>query len=267
MTRYLRFLLQAVSAALFAVLSFFVWRIAYQWTDWAALALLPFAFVLAYGTWSLTMESWRAQLHLIVRPKSGLAKLLSGKIRAFFISAVFTLIAITVLAWKALDASMLEALVMCTAFLLSAYVLSVLQIIFSRHFHPPFDRNIAVSVATWLSAMLVFVVFFVLYWAVKLSPGELFAAENLTDVIGLEQNSLPARSGWVTALMSALASYENLKLWLVVQLRDYLVSGVFYSLDAALWAYVLCRSAVVSTHLIKTKVFGSVMGEQDAQAE
>ncbi len=245
----------AFVSTILAVLSLALWRIAYVWTDWAIIAMVPFGIVIAYGTWSLIIEPWRANLHLVVRQESTLAGFLTGRIRAYFISVVFTVVVITALAWQALNASWPEALIMSCAFFLSACCSSIFENKFSKHFYQPFNRSMAASAASWGVSSIFFLFYAAWVWGLKRNPGELLEVETLQEVMAKAINVLPAREGWVTAVLSYLASYENLKLWLVVKLRDYPFLGVLYSFDAALFAYVLCRSAVVSAFLVKVKVF------------
>ncbi len=243
----------ALASTLLAALSFALWRIAYLYTDWAALALIPFVVVIAYGSWSLAMDPWRAKLHIIVRQESILARFITGKIRAFIITTVFTSVAVIVIALKTLNASNTELLIMLSGFFISAFFVLIYQLRFSQYFHHPFDRSIAVSTVTWFVATPTFLLIAFNKWALDPVAGEMLDVKNLADVVSIMHHKLPFREGWITTIISIFYSYEAIKIFAVIRFSKYLFVSVIYSLDAALFSYVLCRTAAVSTLLIKLK--------------
>ncbi len=129
-----RSLQNAFAATALTGLSLYLWRIAYISSDWAVLALIPLALVIGAGFWPLALDPWRAQLNLALREDSSLRKFLTGRIRAMFLSAGFTFVAVTLMAWQAICASITDAAIMITAFLLSAWMFSSGRHLPLRHF-------------------------------------------------------------------------------------------------------------------------------------
>ena len=243
----------AAAATILSGLSLFVWREGYQYSDWAALALVPTALVILIGVWSLTLQPWRAKLHIALREDSPLGKLLTGKLRAHFVSGVFTFITITLLAWQALVASMAEASILVIAFFLSAVLFSAGQNVLVVHFHQPFARSIATFAGTWLVALPLIPVIAWITWRWGNMPGEILNA-GINEAMFRGLGRLPDRGGWIGTILSIPSGYEAAKLWIVIQLKDYPIVGRLFSLDAALFAFVLCRSAVVIAHFVEQHV-------------
>lgn len=234
-------------------LSLYLWRIAYIFSDWAVLALAPLALAIAVGLWPLTLDPWRAKLHLCLREESPLRKIMTGNIRATFLTATFTFVAVTLLAWLALNASLAQSGLMIAAFLLAAWIFSAGQHLFSRHFHQPFARSWATSIVTWMVALPLTLIIAISTWVWATQPGAMWDAEFLNGLqIGFDK--LPTRGGWIADILAVPYGYEAAKLWVVVQLREYPIFGALFSLDAALFSFVLCRSAIVMTHFIEAHI-------------
>ncbi|MCE8531685.1 hypothetical protein KBY25_17195 [Ruegeria pomeroyi] len=245
----------ALAATAFAAVSLYLWRTAYFSTDWATLALIPLGAVVFIGTWSLTLIPWKARLRLELREESPLERLLTGKLRASLLSAAFTFVAVTVLAWQSLTASMTEALIMLVAFVLSGTIFSATQSLLRNHFHQPFARVVATSLVTWMIALPFTVVLVASTWAWAKQPGEMLEAD-LLEAIQIGLHKLPERHGWVTAILMVPFGFEAAKLWGVVQLRSYPIVGFLFSLDSALFSFVLCRTAIVITQFVEANVRG-----------
>jgi hypothetical protein len=243
----------ALSALALAVASLFLWRVAFFSSDWAVLALIPLAFVMIVGFWPLMLDPWRARLNLYLRAGSPLRKILTGRIRAICLSSIFTFVAVILMAWQALSASIFEAAIMLTAFFLAACIFSVAQHLLLRHFHQPFARSFASLLATWIVALPFTVVIAVSTWSWAVIPGAILDA-SLQDALQIGLDELPARGGMIAGILSVPYGYESAKLWVVVQLRDYPIVGALFSFDAALFSFVLCRSAVVITQCIEIHI-------------
>lgn len=241
----------AVAAAALIGISLYLWREGYQYSDWAVVALLPAAVVIWTGFLPLVRDTWRARLHTALREESPLGKILTGKLRAHLLSGLFTTIAITLLAWRALSVTLIEVTVLATAIILSATLFSIGLNWLSKHFHRPFARSIAASVVTWTVAFPFTLAIAWTTWEWSQMPGAMLNA-SLYDAMNSGLGELPDRGGLVTNILGLLSGYEAAKLWIVIQLREYPFVGVLFSLDAALYAFVLCRSAIVIALFVET---------------
>ena len=234
----------ALAATLLVFLSLFLWRIGYRDSDLAVLALIPMSAVICMGAWPLMLEPWRAKLRVALREDSTMGRILTGRLRAAFLTLVFTCTAVTVLAWRALDSSLDEVVALTCGFVLAATMFAKAQSTLLRHFHTPFARSIATSLTTWTVALPFTVILAYSTWSSVKMPGMLLDAGFLEAVtIGMDR--LPERGGWIAAILSVPYGYEAAKLWIVVALRDYPIVGALFSLDTALIAFVLCRTAIV----------------------
>lgn len=231
-------------ATIFTGLSLFTWREGYSYSDWAVLALLPLSIVIFSGFWPLMLQPWRARLHVMLRDDSPLGDFLTGRIRAAFLSAAFTVTAVTLLAWQAWVMPKSVLLGLAAAFFISAVLFTEAQNYLVIHFHQPFARSIATSITTWLVAIPCTIIIAFTTWNWTKMPGSVLNA-TLYDAVQHGLAQLPNRSGWITYTLSLPSGYEAAKIWMVVQLRDYPSIGVLFSLDAALFSFILCRSAVI----------------------
>lgn len=243
----------AAAATLFAFLSLLLWQRAFQTSDWAVLALLPLAAVISTGFWPLTLAPWKARLHIALRPQSQWGKRLTGRIRAAVFSGAFTFVSIALFAWQSLRISAPEGLLMALVFFVSALAYFFAQATLLRHFHQPFARAYATSLATWVVAVPATIAIAWCVWALTPMPGTMLDAGFQQALqIGLAQ--LPPRDGWLTALLSVLFGYEAVKLWVVVQLRDYPLLGWLFSLDVAVFSFILCRTGIIVAQVIDAHV-------------
>lgn len=248
-----RSLLNALAATMFAGLSLALWRLSYNSTDWAALSLIPLAFVIAAGSWPLALDPWRARLHVALRPNSPLSPWLKGWLQAGFITIVFTFTAVLLLAWQALNVVVSEAVLLTLAFFLSAALFASVQSWLLRHFFQPFARCIATTIVTSIVALPFMIILAFVTWSSALRPGAFLTADLPTALeIGLQ--NLPERGGWISSVLAIPYGYEAMKIWVVVQLKHYWIVGALFSLDAALFSFILCRSAVVVTQFVEAKV-------------
>lgn len=244
----------AVAATLFTGLSLYIWRLAFEFSDWAAVALLPLALIIFVGFWPLTLQPWRARLRVALREDSPLSHILTGKIRALILSVPFTAISVVLLAWQSVSATRIEALIMLFAVFFSGCVFATGQETLTRHFHQPFARVIATSVVTWAVALPFTLIVAISSWAWVAMPGDMLTA-SLPEALQIGLNNLPARRGWIAEVLAVPYAYEAAKLWVVVQLRGYPIVGALFSLDAALISFVLCRVGIVVTQFVETHVF------------
>lgn len=249
----LRSLLPALAATAFAGLSLCIWRLAYEYSDLAILGLVPLALVVLVGTWPVYLDPWKARLRLALREDSPLTAWLTGRIRAAVLSTIFTFVAVSLLAWQALEASAVDFLIMGTAFLLSGSVFSIMEGCSLRHFHQPFARVFSTSMATWMAAVPATIIIATYIWSEAKHPGAMLDA-GLQEAVQIGLSNLPERGGWIAAVLAVPYGYEAAKLWGVVQLQEYPAAGVLFSLDTALFVFVLCRTAAIVTLFVKANV-------------
>ncbi|NGQ92449.1 hypothetical protein G5V65_16255 [Rhodobacter sp. HX-7-19] len=226
---------------------------AYEYSDLAILGLVPLALVVFVGTWPVTMDPWKVQLQLALREDSPLSALLTGRIRSAILSTLFTFVAVCLLAWQSLEASAFDFLVMGAVFLLSGCLFSIIEGRSLRHFHQPFARAISISLTTWLAAVPATIIVATYIWSEAKQPGAMIDA-TLQEAVQIGLSNLPERGGWIAAFLEVPYAYEAAKLWGVVQLREYPAAGVLFSLDTALFVFVLCRTAVILTLFVKVNV-------------
>lgn len=243
----------ALAATALTGLSLYVWRVAYDYSDWAVLALIPMAVVIFIGVWPLNLHPWKARLRLALRDGSPLTIFLTGRFRSTVLSVCFTCVAIILLAWQALNASESDAMVMVVTFLLSSCIFSAGHDFLMRHFHQPFARVYATSLVTWLVALPFTLIVAGYTWAWGNQPGEMLDA-GLQEALQIGLDNLPERGGWIASILAVPYGYEAAKLWGVVQLRDYPVAGLLFSLDTALFGFVLCRTAIIITQFVEAHV-------------
>lgn len=243
----------AALATLLASSSFYLWRISFLYSDWAILALIPLTVIIAISIWPLTLEPWKAQLDIALRDESSWKKCMTGSIRAIILSITFTLISVTLLCWQALRASAGEAALMLSIFFISALAYSFGERVFLRHFHQPFARAFATSLVTWCLAIPATIGITVVFWSFATIPGKMMDA-SFQEALRIGLMQLPPRSGWLSNILSVLFGYEAAKIWVVVQLRDYPVLGWIFSLDSALYSFILCRTSIIVAQFVEVHI-------------
>jgi hypothetical protein len=248
-----RSLQYAFAATALTGLSLYLWRIAYSSSDWAVLALIPLAVVIFIGVWPLNFEPWKAHLQLALRHDSPLTTLLTGRIRSAILSLSFTFVAIILLAWQALTAAASDAVIILATFFITGCIYSAGYDLLQRHFHHPFARAFAASLVSWLVALPFTLIVAGYTWAWGSQPGAMLDA-GLQEALQIGLANLPERGGWIASILAVPYGYEAAKLWGVVQLYDYPAAGVLFSLDTALFGFVLCRTAIIVTLFVETHV-------------
>ena len=245
----------ALGATALIGLSLYLWRIAYEFGDWAIITLFPLAAFICLGSWTLALAPWKARLKITLRDDSRFSRFLTGKMRAGLLAFAFTFIGVTLLAWQALQASPLKAGIMLALVFIAGSIFSVGERFFERHFHQPFARAISVSAATWLVALPFFFIIAYVVWAWEQLPGPLLDA-SFAEAIQIGINELPNRRGWLAEILAIPFAYESVRIWVAVQLKDYPLIGVLFSMDAALFSFVLARTGIVVTQVLQSQNHG-----------
>jgi len=247
----------AASATALIGVSFYLWRIAYNSSDWAVLALLPLALVVFVGFWPLMLAPWKARLKVILRETSPLSQILTGKIRATLLSVAFTLVTIIVLAWQALSATLAVNAIMLAAVFASGFIFSVGQRLLVRHFYQPFARVIATNLVTWVVALPLMLIIAITTWGWSPIHNTMLDA-NFLEALQIGMENLPTRRGWISEVLAVPYAFESAKFWAIIQIKNYpqvatLFSALF-SLDAALYSFILCRVSIVVTQFVENNV-------------
>lgn len=243
----------AAISTIFVVVSLYLWRIAFASSDLAVFALLPLVLTIGTGFWWLTLRPWRVQLDCIIRSESTWKVFLSGRIRTTMLMIAFTSLSVVLLAWQALRASIQEASLMALALFLSALTFLFLRNLLSRHLKNPFAQSYATSIATWAVAIPATVAFGLAVWNFSEIPGSMLDA-GFQEALKVGLAQLPERGGVLSSILALPFVYETAKLWVVIQLRDYPVVGWIFSLDSALYGFVLCRTGIVIAQFIEQHI-------------
>lgn len=241
----------ALAASLFAALCLALWRLAYAYTDWAVLALIPLGVAIFLGLWPLVLAPWQARLRVALREDSPLGRLLTGRIKACVAASVFSGVAVAVLAWQAWTASLAGAAILAGLFFLSAVAFAWAEKRLLTHLHRPFAPSAAAVAVTWALALPFTGLIAWFNWSALAIPGAMLQA-SFQEALVIGQSHLPPRGGPVAALLAIPCAYDGAKMWLVVQLRDYPLVGVLWCLEAALCAFVLARSAIALMQFVQT---------------
>ena len=243
----------AAGATLFAALSFSLWRISFLYSDLACVVLAPLVGILAISFRSLTIEIWKARVSCAVREHSTSKRWLAGRTRASVLTCAFTLGSVTLLAWQALRTSMAEAALMLIIVFISVLLYRCAHRLLLEHLHVPFARAQATTLSTWCLAIPATISIAVVSWSFAAIPGEIIAA-SFEEALQIGRSQLPPRDSWLSNIFYIFSSYEAARIWVVVQLRDYPVVGWIFSLDAALFAFILCRTGIIIGQFVEDHV-------------
>lgn len=254
----MKILLSASIATCLIGLPLYLWRVAFAFSDWAILALIPLVVLLYIGFWPLTLAPWTAKLRLSLREESPLNHILTGRIRATLVAFSFSVLTTTLLAWQVLEASLLEASYMLALTFISGSIFSGSQTILTQHFHQPFARSYATSLATWMVALPFTLVVAVSTWSYTTYPGALLDA-SFQEALQLGWDKLPARNSWGTEFLSVFFAYTAGTLWAVIELREYPWVAAIFSLDNAFFCVVLSRSSIIVTQFIQSSSSSSAL--------
>ena len=232
------------------VLSLYAWRVLYPVTDIAVFGLAPLTAIVFLGTFHPAIGVHRAKMEAAIIPGTDVSKWLSGRLSTIAFSAVFTLIAVVVLAWQALTIAAAEAvtlLVLC--FLASGFSFRAQSWLTSR-LHPPFARSIGLGLG-YAAAALVFV--FILVWInynYVTYPGYI-RVSGLPETISRYIDELPVRRGPIAEVLSFFYAIDAIKIWFVANVGNSFWIRMLYCLDAALVAFVVAKSSTAITDFLQ----------------
>jgi hypothetical protein len=237
------------ASCLLFFLSFYLWKIGFQFTDFAILAILPITFFLFKAAWKLSFDPWRAKFDLVVKKKSPLYTVLNGRIRATFIATIFSLSSVGILSWQTLQASQRQLAIMLFFIFASGMVYLFSKDKFEQHFNEPFDNISSVQFTTWVTTIPCFFILWYVAWAFETNSGDLVNADIYQAIdIGLAE--IPNQNSILANALSLLFGYEAVKIWAVYQLKEYPIIGGIMCLDSALVSFLLIRSNVMMVHFL-----------------
>ncbi|WP_312530053.1 hypothetical protein [Paracoccus sp. (in: a-proteobacteria)] len=235
-----------------------LWKLTYGFSDWAAIWLLCMAAMIFLGNWSITIDRWKAERRIFLRSGSWLAGWLTGRIGAFLSSTLLVLLLVPALAWNALEMSGAEIVVSLALVFTSAWSFLWMQSFLTRHFMPPFDRIFATGPSAWLIGLPFSITLFLVTWYAVSIPAEMLTAD-IADAMRSGLSKLPERRGWIAEILAFGYAFEALKIWLVVQMRDYPLIAILFNLDMALFGFLAARASVVITHFVETHHHGALI--------
>ncbi|MBW0157607.1 hypothetical protein [Sedimentimonas flavescens] len=241
----------AVVVTLLSALLLYLWRLTYDFSDWAAVWLLLLAAMIFRGNWSIVMDHWSAERGIVLRPESWISGWLTGRTWAFLSSMLLVLVVVPVLAWQALNMLALEVSVLLALAFSSAWLFLSMQSFLALHVRPPFDKIFATGPSTWLIGLPFSSILFLVTWYAPTVPGEVLAAP-FSESVQSALSELPERRGWIAEILALGYAFEAAKLWLVVQAREYRLVTLLFNLDTALFGFFAARASVVVTHFVET---------------
>jgi hypothetical protein len=243
---------RAASAALGTVvlaMSVYLWRTGYVVTDWSAIALGPLAIMLFIGLHRRTVALYRARLHAELRADSRLARIMTGNLRAIFVSTAFVLVAVPLIAWQALSASSAEIIGFTVLSYSAGLATLLVQDWLQRDFQMSFALFSGVSIGANVIACAFVPVLAWINWSFVYHPGEFHNASFFEAVtLGLQQ--LPRRRGGIAEIMAFFYAIEAAKLWLVLQLGSSPWAAVLFSLDTALVGFIVAQVSAILTDVV-----------------
>lgn len=234
-----------------------LWRLNYALSDWAAVWVIGLATMIFLGNWSISIDHWKAERGLVLRPGSWLAGWLTGRIGAFLSSTLLVLLLVPALAWNALTMSGSEIVVSLGLVFASAWLFLWMQSFLTRHLMPPFDKIFATGPSAWLIGLPFSITLFLVTWYAQSIPAEALS-EDFSDALRSGLGELPERRGWIAEILAFGYAFEASKLWLVVQMRDYPLIAILFNLDMAMFGFLAARASVVITHFVETHYHGTL---------
>tara|TARA_R110000787_G_scaffold136062_7_gene248466 strand:+ start:743 stop:1507 length:765 start_codon:yes stop_codon:yes gene_type:complete len=240
--------LRAFIATCFVMISLYLWRSAYAYCDWGALALLPLSVVLFVGHRELLLNMHLAKQRVTWREDTWVMRWLSGRLSSTFWSLVVVTLTVPLLAWQSITMKPDRLPQLAVAFLMASLLYIWFQSVFRKHLQAPFHRNMAIHLATLAVLPLVVYAAWQSYYTDPISKDLLNA--QLSEVPSVALDDLLRRDGWISQLMAPLQIYESGKLWLASRFPEQRWLAVLVSLDAALFAFVMGRTAAVVTDFL-----------------
>lgn len=185
-------------------------------------------------------------MEVAIIPGSALSGLLTGRAITVFFSAVFTLVAVPVLAWQALTASAVEIVALLILCMLASALSLWAQTRLAVCLRPPFARSIGMGFG-YVAIGLVFVLVLAwINWSLVPHPGYI-RSYGLAKAVLTAIDELPERGGVITGALSVFYALDAVKIWCAVRVGSSFWVMALYCLDAALVAFIVAKSSVAIT--------------------
>ncbi|PHO01888.1 hypothetical protein CSC82_21285 [Rhodobacteraceae bacterium 4F10] len=227
MTTIMEGVKHSLASTLLICLSVTVWVFGFEITDWAIVGLAPLAVTIFLGSRELAWRPWKVTLRVAVRDTSWLSRYLTGQLRAFAIATGFTALAIWLVAWQTLSASVLKTFLMLTCVFVASGVFFIFEGFARHHFHQPFARNFSVFFSTLFVASVYFIVFAYYNWACREIPGELNSG-SFADAVKFGFEQAPLARGWLGDLVALNYSFDAALIWSSINLTQSIVPKILY---------------------------------------
>lgn len=236
-------ILRASIATCFVTISLYLWQTTYAYGDWAVITLFPLSAVLFASHRELLLNMHLAKRRVTWREDAWMMRWLKGGLSSTFWSFVVVIVTVPLLAWQAASMKPDQLPQVTIVFLTASLLFGWLQPAIGKLLQAPFHRYVAINLATLAVLPLVGYGAWQGYHTDPISKDLLNA--QLSEVPAVALDGLPRRDGWISQLMAPLQIYESGKLWLASQFPGQRWLAVLVSLDAAVFAFVMGRTAAV----------------------
>ena len=252
-----------------------LWKVIFQYTDWAVLALLPIIYILFTEQRKLRLSINRAEINTVLEENSPLREIFTGRFSSITVSTIFVLVSIPVLAWQAETSNLREVATLVTlCFVTSFFYLYMPTVVSLFRYRKPFAESRAVHWGAYILA-IPFVLFLAYdIWDHVEIPDELREAGFWEWVIS-QVKKKPDR-GFITLIFSYIHGYEAALLKLAVYSQEIhpRVGPVLYCINYALVSIVIAKTSILLTrfaqkfnYLWSPREVESSEGQQDTTTE
>jgi hypothetical protein len=201
------------------------WRVAQPHWDGAALLLLPMAVAVFLGTFSVQSARQGAWAGLVFLPASPLAPWLRGRISAFAVTLVITLVSVPVMAAEVALAPLPQLALIAALVPVAGLAQGVLARRLLAHVIPAYAGALAVRLALVTVGGLFLVLHVGVDWFTAVVPGTMHLPFATAMERALAQ--VPGPGGWVTEALQLAQAGGAVRLWLLAHLDP---AGPFGSL-------------------------------------
>ncbi|MCZ0943541.1 MAG: hypothetical protein OXJ53_10825 [Gammaproteobacteria bacterium] len=231
-----------------------LWRVAYRFTDWAALFLVPLALVLFIGFHRPLTSVLRAKFMAVVQHDSPIATLATGKVRAAAKSILFVASAVFVLAWHALEVNAAVALVLLTGCVVASCMAVYIPRWAQSHFRGSFARHYGIAFGSAATAVFLVPVLAWVNWIGVDHPGEFRSMELREAMLFWLEERLPDRRGWIAETLAWAYAVEATQISLVAKFGLGSVWAPIYSFYLGLVGFLVARSSAAVSGLVQSSL-------------
>ena len=231
-----------VTAMLFAI-PLYLWRVLYASTDWAALFLVAMTYALYLGFKKSLAAMVRARFSAMILDDSWISRFMTGRIKVVIHCSVFVAVTVPILAWQALSASDLIALLLVVLCLAATITALGVRRWLQRHLHEPYCVWYGANLGALIAGMVFTPMLAWITWNYVAFPGEFRTLGFWQAVQYGVADQLPPRRGWIAEILALPFAMESAQLWLIARYGTALWVTGLYSLYLALVAFVVARAS------------------------